>query len=72
MRAVAFQSPSSLKPLMRLLTTKGVARLLSIREKTVYSYVSKGLMPSCKIQSSVRFRANELSLWLSRHGYAPR
>lgn len=81
MRAVAFPSPAASQPpdavdqLLhsdRLLTAKEVARLLSISEKTVYSYVSKGLMPYYKIQSSVRFRAKDLSLWLSQHGYAPR
>ena len=29
-------------------------------------------MPYYKIQSSVRFRAKELSAWLSRHVYEPR
>jgi len=29
-------------------------------------------MPYYKIQSSVRFRAKDLSRWLSQHGYAPR
>jgi excisionase family DNA binding protein len=81
MRAVAFPSPVASQPpdavdqLLysdRLLTAKEVARLLSISEKTVYSYVSKGLMPYYKIQSSVRFRAKDLSLWLRQHGYTPR
>ena len=81
MRAISFRSPAASQPpdavdqllyADRLLTAKEVARLLSISEKTVYTYVSKGLMPYYKIQSSVRFRAKDLSLWLSQHGYAPR
>ena len=53
MRAVAFpspvasQSPDAVDQLLysdRLLTAKEVARLLSISEKTVYSYVSRALV----------------------------
>ncbi len=78
MRAVAFQSPVVLQPpdavdqLLysdRLLTAKEVARVLAISEKTVYSYVSKGLIPYYKIQSSVRFRARDVGVWLSRQQY---
>jgi excisionase family DNA binding protein len=56
----------------RLLTAKEVARLLAISEKTVYCYVSKGLIPYYKIQSSVRFRARDLISWLSRQSYRER
>jgi excisionase family DNA binding protein len=53
----------------RLLTAKEVARVLVISEKTAYSYVSKGLLPYYKIQSSVRFRARDVDAWLSRQQY---
>lgn len=78
MRAVAFQSPvvsqhpDAVDQLLysdRLLTAKEVARVLAISEKTVYSYVSKGLIPYYKIQSSVRFRARDVGTWLSRQQY---
>ncbi len=78
MRAVAFQSPVVSQPqdavdqLLhsdRLLTAKEVARVLAISEKTVYSYVSKGLIPYYKIQSSARFRARDVGVWLSRQLY---
>jgi excisionase family DNA binding protein len=45
----------------RLMTAKEVARLLAISEKTIYGYVSKGLIPYYKIQSSVRFRARDVN-----------
>lgn len=78
MRAVAFQSPVDSQPpdaldhLLhsdRLRTAKEVARLLSISEKTVYCYVSKGLIPYYKIQYSVRFRARDVGTWLERQLY---
>jgi excisionase family DNA binding protein len=56
----------------RLMTAKVVARLLAISEKTIYGYVSKGLIPYHKIQSSVRFRARDVKLWLSRQLYSAR
>jgi excisionase family DNA binding protein len=56
----------------RLMTAKEVARLLAISEKTIYSYVSKGLIPYYKIQSSVRFRARDVNAWLSRQLYLAR
>ena len=56
----------------RLMTAKEVARLLAISEKTIYSYVSKSLIPYYKIQSSVRFRARDVNAWLSRQLYPSR
>ena len=80
MRAVAVRSPEGmpsdgldqLASSDRLMTAKEVARLLAISEKTIYSYVSKGLIPYYKIQSSVRFRARDVNAWLSRQLYQAR
>jgi excisionase family DNA binding protein len=80
MPAVAVRSPiavpsdglDQLASSDRLMTAKEVARLLAISEKTIYSYVSKGLIPYYKIQSSVRFRARDVNAWLSRQLYASR
>jgi len=57
----------SLESCERLLTAREVARILSISEKTVYSYVSRNLIPHYKIEANVRFRARELAGWLKRH-----
>jgi excisionase family DNA binding protein len=50
----------------RLLTARDVAKILAISEKTVYSYVSRNMIPYYKIEANVRFRALELAEWL-RH-----
>jgi excisionase family DNA binding protein len=57
----------SLECCEKLLTAREVARILSISEKTVYSYVSRNLIPHYKIEANVRFRARDLSNWLRRH-----
>ena len=50
----------------RLLTARDVAKILAISEKTVYSYVSRNMIPYYKIEANVRFRALEVAEWL-RH-----
>jgi excisionase family DNA binding protein len=57
----------SLESCEKLLTAREVARILSISEKTVYSYVSRNLIPHYKIEANVRFRARDLAYWLRRH-----
>lgn len=49
-----------------LLTAKDVARLLAISPKTVYSYVSRNMIPHYRIEANVRFRAQDIAAWL-RH-----
>src|SRR5260370_17675798 len=44
----------------KLLTARDVARILSISEKTVYSYVSRTLIPHYKTEHNLRFRAPPL------------
>ena len=51
----------------KMLTAREVARVLSISEKTVYSYVSRNLIPHYKIEANVRFRPRDLAHWLRRH-----
>jgi excisionase family DNA binding protein len=51
----------------RLLTAKELAALLSVSPKTLYSYVSRNLIPYYKIESNVRFRAKDVAEWLRRH-----
>lgn len=50
----------------KLLTVKELARILSISEKTIYSYVSRNMIPYLKIQSSVRFRPKHIAQGLTR------
>ena len=49
-----------------MVTARDVAKILAISEKTVYSYVSRNMIPYYKIEANVRFRALELAEWL-RH-----
>jgi len=58
----------SLETCEKLMTAREVARILAISEKTVYSYVSRNLIPHYKIEANVRFRAKEVAAWLKGHG----
>lgn len=50
-----------------LLTAVEVARLLTIKPKTVYAYAARNLIPHYKIEASVRFRARDIADWLRCH-----
>ena len=51
----------------RLLTAKELATLLAVSPKTLYSYVSRNLIPYYKIEANVRFRGKDVAEWLRRH-----
>jgi excisionase family DNA binding protein len=51
----------------QLLTTKELANLLAVSPKTIYSYVSRNMIPYYKIEANVRFRACDIAEWLRRH-----
>ena len=48
----------------KLLTVSEVAAYLSIKEKTVYAKVAAGDIPHYKINHLIRFRLNEIDVWL--------
>jgi excisionase family DNA binding protein len=54
-----------------LLTVRELASLLSIAEKTIYGYVSRGLIPYVKIQSNLRFRPRAIAKWLATREFEP-
>jgi excisionase family DNA binding protein len=56
----------------RLLTAKELADILAISPKTLYNYVTRGMIPYFKIESNVRFRAREVAEWLRQHSSRPR
>jgi excisionase family DNA binding protein len=43
---------------------KELSAYLKIKEKTLYSFVSKGLIPHYRIAKLVRFRKDEIDLWM--------
>jgi excisionase family DNA binding protein len=50
-----------------LLTAKELAKLLAVSPKTLYSYVSRKMIPHYKIEANVRFRGKDVAEWLRRH-----
>ncbi len=49
---------------MELVTIKEVSKFLSVRESTLYSWASKGLIPSHKLNGLLRFDINEIETWV--------
>jgi excisionase family DNA binding protein len=55
----------------RLLTAKELADILAISPKTLYNYVTRGMIPYFKIESNVRFRAREVAEWIRQYSSRP-
>ena len=56
----------------QMFTAKELEALLKIDVKTIYSYVQRGLIPYVRIQSSIRFRKDEILDWIEAQTYRPR
>ena len=54
-----------------LLNAAELAELLNISPKTVYAYVSRGLIPFIKIESNVRFSPQAIREWLQNKSHVP-
>jgi excisionase family DNA binding protein len=52
---------------MKFLTIKELSELLSVKEPTLYSWASKGLIPSLKLNGLLRFDLDEISEWIEKH-----
>ena len=48
-----------------LITIKELSKYLQIKERTIYSWINKGIIPHYKIESTIRFKENEINEWLS-------
>jgi excisionase family DNA binding protein len=51
----------------RLLTARELGDILAISPKTLYNYVTRGMIPYFKIETNVRFRARDVAEWLRQH-----
>ena len=50
-----------------MLTAKQLAKLLAVSPETIYTYVSRHLIPHFKIETNFRFRGKDIAEWLRRH-----
>lgn len=51
-----------------LLTVPEVARLLRVRESTVYTWAEAGLLPCHRVGRLLRFDRGQVLAWLDRRG----
>jgi len=55
-----------------LLTVPEVARLLRVRESTIYTWVETGALPTVRVGRLLRFERAEIDAWLDRRSTAIR
>ena len=48
----------------QLKTIKDISKYLNVKERTIYSWINKGIIPHYKIESMVRFNLNTINEWL--------
>jgi len=46
------------------LTVKELSTYLNVKGKTIYSWVSKKVIPFYRMQGALRFKKGEIDLWL--------
>lgn len=54
-----------------MLNVKELEAFLKIDQKTIYRYVSLGLIPYVRIQSNIRFVRHQIVAWIEEQNYTP-
>ncbi|HAF25257.1 MAG TPA: hypothetical protein DCK93_20515 [Blastocatellia bacterium] len=54
-----------------MLNVKELEAFLKIDQKTIYRYVSLGLIPYVRIQSNIRFVRKQILAWIEEQNYQP-
>ena len=55
-----------------ILNVKELEAFLKIDQKTIYRYVSLGLIPYVRIQSNIRFVKHQIIGWIEEQNYKPK
>lgn len=55
-----------------MLNVKELEAFLKIDQKTIYRYVSLGLIPYVRIQSNIRFVKHQIIGWIEEQNYKPK
>lgn len=56
---------------MKLVTIKEVSEFLKVKESTLYSWVSSGVIPSYKANGLIRFDIEEIQDWIKKSRTMP-
>jgi len=59
-------------PDIAILNVKELEAFLKIDQKTIYRYVSLGLIPYVRIQSNIRFVKQQIIGWIEEQNYRPK
>lgn len=58
-------------PDLAMLNVKELEAFLKIDQKTIYRYVSLGLIPYVRIQSNIRFVKQQIVGWIEEQNFRP-
>ena len=50
--------------MMKMMTVKELAKYINVKEKTIYNFAEKGLIPHYRLNRLIRFRKNEIDQWI--------
>ena len=56
---------------MKLLTVKDLSEIIKVKESTLYSWASKGSIPSHKLNGLLRFDLEEIENWVKKSKVVP-
>lgn len=56
---------------MKLITIKELSEYLKIKESTLYSWTSNGMIPSYKLNGLLRFDSDEIEEWIKTKKVEP-
>jgi predicted DNA-binding transcriptional regulator AlpA len=56
---------------LTILNVKELEAFLKIDQKTIYRYVSLGIIPYVRIQSNIRFIKRQIIRWVEEQNYEP-
>lgn len=56
---------------MRILTVKELSKILNVKEKTLYQWAGQGVIPSIKMNGSLRFDMDDIEKWINDCKKAP-
>jgi excisionase family DNA binding protein len=50
--------------ILKMMTVKELAKYINVKEKTIYNFVEKRLIPHYRLNRLIRFRKNEIDQWV--------
>jgi len=56
----------------KLMDAKELAQMLKVSDRTIYGWVSKGTIPTVKIGRLIRFKVEDIEVWIDKNTHKGR